>query len=72
MFRENPFQSNRERNWFDINWFLYNLKYIHEINDGLNFSLNFFGLEAKRNSLGFRTNRVDQIDPGEELSLIHI
>ena len=70
MFRENPYQSNRERNWFDINWFLYNLKYTHEINDGLNFSLNFFGLEAKRNSLGFRTNRVDQIDPGEERDLI--
>ena len=70
MFRDNPFQSNRERNWFDINWFLYNLKYIHKVNDGLNFSLNFFGLEAKRNSLGFRTNRVDQIDPGEERDLI--
>ena len=70
MFRDNPFQSNRERNWFDINWFLYNLKYIHKVNDGLNMSLNFFGLEAKRNSLGFRTNRVDQIDPGEERDLI--
>ena len=70
MFRDNPFQSNRERNWFDINWFLYNLKYIHKVNDRLNFSLNFFGLEAKRNSLGFRTNRVDQIDPGEERDLI--
>ena len=70
MFRDNPFQSNRERNWFDINWFLYNLKYIHKVNDRLNLSLNFFGLEAKRNSLGFRTNRVDQIDPGEERDLI--
>ncbi len=70
MFRDNPFQSNRERNWFDINWFLYNLKYVHKVNDGLNLSLNFFGLEAKRNSLGFRTNRVDQIDPGEERDLI--
>ena len=70
MFRDNPFQSNRERNWFDINWFLYNLKYIHKVNGGLNLSLNFFGLEAKRNSLGFRTNRVDQIDPGEERDLI--
>ena len=70
MFRDNPFQSNRERNWFDINWFLYNLKYIHKVNDGLNLSLNFFGLEAKRNSLGFRTNRVDQVDPGEERDLI--
>ncbi len=70
MFRDNPFQSNRERNWFDINWFLYNLKYIYKVNDGLNLSLNFFGLEAKRNSLGFRTNRVDQIDPGKERDLI--
>ena len=70
MFRDNPFQSNRDRNWFDINWFLYNLKYIHKVNDGLNLSLNFFGLEAKRNSLGFRTNRVDQVDPGEERDLI--
>ena len=70
MFRDNPFQSNRERNWFDINWFLYNLKYIHKVNEGLNLSLNFYGLEAKRNSLGFRTNRVDQIDPGEERDLI--
>ncbi len=70
MFRDNPYQSNRERNWFDINWFLYNLKYIYKVNDGLNLSLNFFGLEAKRNSLGFRTNRVDQIDPGEERDLI--
>ena len=70
MFRDNPFQSNRERNWFDINWFLYNLKYIHKVNDRINLSLNFFGLEAKRNSLGFRTNRVDQIDLGEERDLI--
>ena len=26
MFANDPFQSNRERNWFEIKWFLYNLK----------------------------------------------
>ena len=70
MFSENPYQSIRERNWFEVEWFLYNIKYIHKLSDRANFSFNFFGLEAKRNSLGFRTNRVDQIDLGEERDLI--
>ena len=33
-------------------------------------SANFFGLNAKRNALGFRTNRVSQIDSFEERDLI--
>jgi len=70
MFANDPFQSNRERNWFEIKWFLYNLKYLLEISEDSSFSFSFFGLDAKRNSLGFRTNRVDQIDFGEERDLI--
>ena len=70
MFTNDPFQSNRERNWFEIKWFLYNLKYLLEISEDSSFSFSFFGLDAKRNSLGFRTNRVDQIDYGEERDLI--
>ena len=70
MFANDPFQSNRERNWFEIKWFLYNLKYLLEISEDSSFSFNFFGLDAQRNSLGFRTNRVDQIDYGEERDLI--
>ena len=70
MFSENPYQSIRERNWFEVEWFLYNIKYLHKLSSRSNFSFNFFGLEAKRNSLGFRTNRVDQIDLGEERDLI--
>ena len=70
MFANDPLQSNRERNWFEIKWFLYNIKYFLEISENSNFSFNFFGLDAKRNSLGFRTNRVDQIDYGEERDLI--
>ena len=33
-------------------------------------TLNVFGLDAKRYALGFRTNRVSQIDSGSERDLI--
>jgi len=70
MFNDNPYQSNRARNWFEIDWFLYNLKLLHKFTNKTNFTFNFFGLNATRNALGFRTNRVDQIDPGTERDLI--
>ena len=71
MFNENPYQSNRKRNWFNLDWFLYNLKLESDLNDKTSVSINFFGLNAKRKSLGFRSNRVDQIDPLEERDLIY-
>ncbi len=70
MFLENPFQSNRSRNWFGLNWFLYNLKLEHQINSSSNLSFSFFGLNASRDALGFRTNRVDQVDVNLERDLI--
>ena len=70
MFNENPFQSNRARNWFEVDWLLYNLKFAHEFSDKTNFTFNFFGLNASRKALGFRTNRVNQADPGNERDLI--
>ena len=63
MFIQNPLQSNRERNWFQVNWFLYHSKLIYNISKKSKLSLNFFGLNANRYALGFRSNRVDQIDP---------
>lgn len=71
MFLENPFQSNRERNWFGLDWLIYNLNFSHKINSNTNLNISLFGLNAKRNSLGFRTNRVDQIDPINERDLIN-
>ena len=71
MFLENPFQSNRERNWFGLDWLIYNLSFSHKINSNTNLNISLFGLNAKRNSLGFRTNRVDQIDPINERDLIN-
>jgi len=70
MFNENPFQSNRSRNWFQIDWFLYNLSFKHNFSKNTILSANFFGLNAKRNALGFRTNRVSQVDSFNERDLI--
>ncbi|MCH4551181.1 TonB-dependent receptor domain-containing protein [Aestuariibaculum lutulentum] len=70
MFATDPYQSNRERNWFQVNWLLYNLKLDHKFSDQTNFTFNFFGLNASRDALGFRSNRVDQVDSGEERDLI--
>ena len=70
MFNENPLQSNRARNWFSVNWLLYNLKLNHRINNHITQSLNVFALDADRSALGYRSNRVDQLDPMIERDLI--
>ncbi|TYP98788.1 Fe(3+) dicitrate transport protein [Tenacibaculum adriaticum] len=62
MFEENIFQSNRPRNWFKVDWLLFNLKFSHNFSDDAKFTFNFFGLDATRKALGFRTNRVNQAD----------
>src|SRR5690606_7732356 len=63
MFEEDPYQSNRTRNWFQVDWLLYNVKFAHKFSDNTNFTFNFFGLNASRDALGFRSNRVSDIDP---------
>ncbi|WP_036152868.1 TonB-dependent receptor domain-containing protein [Maribacter forsetii] len=65
-FSEDPTFSNRERNWFDIDWKLYSLRLDHKFSSKMDFSLNLFGLDASRSALGFRTNRVSQPDDLEE------
>ena len=62
MFNENPYQSNRARNWFEVDWLLYNFKLSHVFSEKTNFTFNFFGLNASRKAVGFRTNRVSQVD----------
>ena len=70
MFNLDPLQSNRERNWFELDWLLYNFKLDHKLKNNNNLSFSFFGLDAARNTLGFRSNRVDQVDPLTERDLI--
>ncbi|ETN97019.1 TonB dependent/ligand-gated channel [Zhouia amylolytica AD3] len=71
MFLEDPSQSNRERNWFAVDWNLLALKLKHQFSEQTMFTLNLFGLDASRESVGFRTNRVSQPDePGTVRDLI--
>ncbi len=70
MFSNDPFQSNRARNWFNVDWLLYNLRYDHEFDTKKTLSVSFFGLNAVRNALGFRVNRVDQVDSNGPRDLI--
>ncbi|WP_286756364.1 TonB-dependent receptor [Roseivirga sp. UBA838] len=55
-FNRNPNFSNRERNWFEVQWNLMALKLEHKFSGNTDFSLNLFGLDASRNSVGFRGN----------------
>lgn len=85
-FYADPDFSNRTRNWFEVDWQLYALKVLHRFSPRTNVSLIAFGLNASRNALGFRTNRVSQTDDlnaprdlikgtfdngGAELRLVH-
>lgn len=64
-FYNDPTFSNRERNWFSVDWRLLSLRLIHEFSEKAELSVNWFGLDASRKAVGFRTNRVSQTDDPE-------
>ena len=70
MFSNNILQSNRSRNWFEVNWLLFNTKLLYRLTEKTKFSLSLYGLDAGRNSIGYRTNRVNQADLGGVRDLI--
>lgn len=70
MFKEDPRQSNRERNWFDVNWNLFSLNFHHKFNTHSEFDLKTFALLAHRYAVGFRPLRVATIDNGGQRDLI--
>lgn len=61
-FEEDPTFSNRTRNWFKVDWKLYALKLTHDFSINTKVSLNLFALDASRETVGFRENRVSQAD----------
>ncbi|MEL7423321.1 MAG: TonB-dependent receptor [Bacteroidota bacterium] len=61
-FYIDPTFTNRTRNWFDVDWLLYNVKLEHRFSVRTNASVQVFGLDASRKAVGFRTNRVSQVD----------
>jgi Fe(3+) dicitrate transport protein len=70
MFIADPQQSNRDRNWFKVNWNLFALHFDHKINPSNEINVRLFGLSAYRYSLGFRPNRVATVDDNSERDLI--
>ena len=62
MFNQDPFQSNRTRNWFAVDWNLFALRLKHKVTDKADFSLQLFGLDASRKAVGYRSNRVSNPD----------
>jgi Fe(3+) dicitrate transport protein len=70
MFKDDPRQTNRERNWFNVNWNLFALHVDHKFNASNELNLRVFGLSAYRYSIGFRPNRVATIDDNSERDLI--
>lgn len=70
-FLEDPSFSNRERNWFKVDWNLFSLRLNHQFSTNTQGSLTLFALDATRSALGFRTNRVSQADdPSEPRELL--
>lgn len=70
MFDADPRQSNRTRNWFAVDWNLFALRLQHKFTPDSEFSLQLFGLDASRKTVGFRPNRVSTDDNGGERDLI--
>lgn len=70
MFVDNPKQTNRERNWFDVGWNMLAVHFDHKFNQSSDLNVRLFGLSAHRYSVGFRPNRVATIDDNSARDLI--
>ncbi|MCT4663637.1 MAG: TonB-dependent receptor [Flavobacteriales bacterium] len=55
-FEDNPSQSNRTGNWFQVDWNVFALRFEHRFSTATQMSSQFFGLLAKRNALGYLQN----------------
>ncbi|MGM0546470.1 MAG: TonB-dependent receptor domain-containing protein [Bacteroidota bacterium] len=68
-FQDDPSQSNRERNWFKVNWNLFSLEATYNFNSKTKINSRFFGLLAGRDALG-NLQRIDRLDTGGERDLL--
>lgn len=64
-FQDNPRQSIRSRNWFQVNWNLFANTIDYRINDRLKLNIRNFALLGGRDALG-NLGRIDRGDEPEE------
>ncbi|MFN5416417.1 MAG: TonB-dependent receptor family protein [Flavobacteriia bacterium] len=69
MFLQDPKQSIRERNWFEVNWNILALHYDFEISKKSLFNVRAFGMNSNRYSIGF-LGKINQADLGGNRELI--
>lgn len=69
LFEDDPEQSIRERNWFNVNWRLAAATLDADVSDATKFNWRTFALNAERKALGF-LGQITRIDPGTERDLI--
>ena len=68
-FAQNPRQSKRARNWFQVNWNLAALNLDYKISEKTKLNSRSFVLSAMREALG-ELGRIDRPDPLQERDLI--
>lgn len=52
LFKANPYQGNRSRNWMSVNWHLFGLIFNKYFNEKNTFNLRLFALDANRKQVG--------------------
>ncbi|MCH2023427.1 MAG: TonB-dependent receptor [Saprospiraceae bacterium] len=68
-FMQNPRQSNRNRNWFRVNWNLSALNFEYKFSSMTRLNIRNFALFASRHSLG-NLESINRPDYGKERDLI--
>ena len=63
-FREDPEFSNRQRNYFKVNWNIGAIQADYKLSDVTSVNVRTFGLLATRQSLGYRERLPFRDDPG--------
>ncbi|NEN24320.1 TonB-dependent receptor [Cryomorpha ignava] len=68
-FEDDPRQSNRNRNWFKVNWNIASINLDGKISKSSSVNFRTFGLLAKRQSLGYlgSANRLDDESRNRDL-----
>ncbi len=68
-FAQNPRQSKRSRNWFQVNWNLASASLDHQFSNKTKLNSRFFFLSAQRNAIG-ELGSINRPDPMRDRDLV--